>query len=101
MDEEPSVQKAVNVKERMPTKEGVLQFRLVFAKIALHLLSKGGRNKVDTHIRSILDNNPDTGQPRRHVKRTDDFKPVMDESTDQELAGEGFMTHILRIGSTS
>lgn len=60
--------KPFRIKKELPTDEAVLGFRLVFAEIALQLVSEESRKKVES-FRLLSDASLRTGDLRGHVRK--------------------------------
>lgn len=74
---------------------------MVFTKVALQLVSKEGRKKVQNIIQLSSHTSSDAGELCRHVKQVDDYERILGESRGYELAGKGFAKEIVKSGSRS
>lgn len=78
-----------SVVRELHTKEAVLEFRLVFAKVLLQLERTESMKEVQNIIPLVSDANFDADELRRHVRKIDGCKRTVHDSRDKELAGEG------------
>lgn len=86
------------VEEKVPTKEAMAEFCLVFAEAALQVVNTKARKKVENIIRLIYDGNFDADELCWHVSRIDDCKRLLEHSRDKELAEDCFTKMVAKRG---
>lgn len=64
-------------------------------------MSREARKEVKSVTQLISDDKIDAGELARHIKIVDGCKRVLDSSSDERLAGQGFTKEIVRSGSCS
>lgn len=82
--EVPWAEGAGTVKDETPIKERLSELCLFSVGTALHLVCGRASMKVENTIVLIFDANFDAGGLRPHVKRPDDCKGILHDSTDEK-----------------
>lgn len=97
----PRVERPEGKKREEPTTETVGKLCLVLARTALQLVNSQARKDVEKITQLISDSSFDAGELFRHVKEIGNCKQVLNGSSDEELAVEGFTNESARNGSRS
>lgn len=92
------VEEAEGLKIEKPTEKAVLGFCLSFAQNALQLVSEGAQNNVENIIQLPSDAEFDARELRRHMKRANDCKGLLENSNNVSVAAEDFVKEIVKSG---